>query len=173
MKRKIGMLTGLSTNEQEWWLFNDHETFETQELSLEVLIESGLLFNMPLTVLIENDVKLVDLKKLLDELTESNAKSSSSSSASAISSFEPLAYSNNIVNKNSKLTPMNGATNVSKLYFLVTQKTPGIYIKIFKKNLKVKEITNGTKKNLFYSLTHFAEVLWSFKIKKNYHKKNH
>ena len=126
MKRKIGMLTSLATNEQEWWLFNDNEMIDTQELSLEVLIESGLLFNMPLTVLIENDMKLVDLKKLLDDLTESNTKSSSSSSA--MSSFTPLAHSNNIVNKNSKLTPLNGTTKISKLSFLVTQKASGIYL---------------------------------------------
>lgn len=125
IKRKIGMLTSLGVNEQEWWLFTktQEQKDHVSQLTLEELIENGCLFNMPLTILIENDMKLIDLKILLDNLTETNTKVGASSTDTSLSGFTSIATSSNSVSKNSKLTPPN--TNVLNMSFLVTQKKIG------------------------------------------------
>ena len=139
IKRKINLLTSIATNEQEWWLYlnknNNKDTLDskTTEASLEVLMENGSLFNMPLTFLIENDMKLIDLKILLDNLTETNTKvvtSSSSQESGASSGLTPLVnnFSSNGAQQksSSKLTPPH-QQNVLNISFLVTQKKLGMH----------------------------------------------
>ncbi len=116
IKRKINLLTNISTSDQEWWLFIKQQQ-ENKEASLESLIEDGSLFNMPLTVLIENDMKLIDLKILLDNLTETNTKVAASSSAATVVQEGLTTFS---ASSNSKLTPI--VSTVLKMSFLVTQK---------------------------------------------------
>jgi len=108
IKRKISLLTSIATSDQEWWLFLSQDR-ANKEASLEELVDNGSLFNMPLTVLIENDMKLIDLKILLDNLTETNTK---------VASTDGLVTAG--TSANSKLTP--ASCSVLKMSFLVTQK---------------------------------------------------
>ena len=109
IKRKVCTLSNLNVNEQEWWLYLNPD-LNQEETSLEKLIESGDLFNMPLNVLIDNDLTLLEIKNLLDNLTESNTKIATSTSVPAIStsSLSLATSQTNLTDPtNSKLTPQN------------------------------------------------------------------
>ena len=125
MKRKIAMLTNISASEQEWWLFvSKPQKNVDEEVSLEAYIESGALFNMPLTILIESDMKLIDIKNLLDNLTETNTNVSSTGGPSSLPSGKsvfPDSF-NPSQNNDSKLTPLVAKPTVLKMAFLITQK---------------------------------------------------
>lgn len=151
IKRKINILTSVNVNEQEWWLYlldlDKDDINEFQEISLEDQIENGIIFSMPLTVLIENNMKLVDLKALLDNLTETNTKVSTSSSNS-LSNLTPASVSDGT--KNSKLTATTNQANIIRMSFLVTQKktsgsngslpTSSVQVLPGKSNIETEEI---------------------------------
>ena len=123
IKRKVYTLSNMNINEQEWWLYLNPE-INQEETCLEQLIESGHLFNMPLNVLIENDLTLLEISSLLDKLTESNTKIATSASVPMIStsSLSLATSQTNLFNPaNSKLTPQN-KSNICKIGFLVTSK---------------------------------------------------
>jgi hypothetical protein len=89
--------------------FNENES----NSDLKILIEAGLLFSMPLTMLIENELNLVEIKQLLNNLTETNTKT-----ATNLAEFNKKPSNNNI--KNSKTTPPLASS--CKMSFLVTSK---------------------------------------------------
>lgn len=119
------MLTNISASDQEWWLFlskPQKDDSQNDQASLETYIENGTLFNMPLTVLIESDMKLIDIKKLLDNLTETNTKVSGSV-VNSLAGYKSLAsVGNPIQNNDSKLTPSVSQPIILKMAFLITQK---------------------------------------------------
>lgn len=144
------MLTNISASDQEWWLFiskPQKDDSQNEHASLEAYIENGTLFNMPLTVLIESEMKLIDIKKLLDNLTETNTKVSSSVVNSLAGYKSSATVENPIQNNDSKLTPSVRQPTVLKMAFLITQKN-GRLLKI---NLITFIYTRNN--NIFYKDT--------------------
>ena len=118
LKRKISKLADLSVNEQEWWFKGNINGSESNETSLEKMIEAGHVLSLPLTVLIKNDSTLNEIKTIHDSLTDSNTKIATSNSSSI--------HFNSVSNVNSKLTPEIAPVMSRKLLslsFLVTHKT--------------------------------------------------